>query len=126
MGPVENTVRAAFPTGVAELETISSGAPFGMAWDGKGIRVFLGTKRKPSRLSWGCLEGVPSHLRGRGWVPVGGKKSVIGEPNTFDEYLKKCVKTLTSRWVARSASRCRCGRVRIDPIEVRLTTRFET
>jgi len=125
VGPVEQLVRARFPTGRADLETLSQGAPFILTWDAKGIRVFLGKKRTPSRLSWYCLEGVPGHLRGQGWMPAGGMNDVRGEPGTLDEHLKKCVKTNTSRWVVRVLRDAGVVEARIGPVEVRLATRFE-
>jgi hypothetical protein len=97
-----------------------------VTWDAKGIRVHLGPQRTPSRLSWACLEGVPGHLHGKGWMLVGGQKSVVGEPDTLDQHLKGCVKTLTSRWVARVLRDAGVVEVRLDRMAVRLTTRFES
>jgi hypothetical protein len=96
-----------------------------VTWDAQGIRLFLGRRRTPTRLRWACLEGVPGVLRGKGWMLVGGQKDVAGEPGTLDEHLKKCSKTLTSRWVARVLRDAGVVEVRIDPLEVRLTMRFE-
>jgi hypothetical protein len=125
MGPVEDAIRMKFPTRRADLETLSNGAPFSVTWDGKGIIVYLGKQRTPSRLSWSCLEGVPRHLRGQGWMLAGGLNRVTGEPGTLDEHLKKCVKVNTSRWVARVLRDAGVLEIRLDPVEVRLTTRFE-
>lgn len=126
MGPVEQAIRARFPTRHADLETLSHGAPFELTWDEKGIIVHLGKQRTPSRLSWSCLEGVPGHLRGEGWMLAGGMNRVTGEPGTLDEHLKKCVKVNTSRWVARVLRDAGVVEARIDPMEVRLAPRFES
>ncbi len=126
MGPVEQAVRAAFPSGRANLETLSHGAPFIVTTDSKGIRVLLGKKHTPSRLSWSCLEGIPGHLQGQGWMLAGGMNDVRGEPGTLDEHLKNCIKTNTSRWVVRVLRDAGVVEARIEPVEVRLTARFET
>lgn len=89
MGPVKHAVRATLPTGSAMVETLSEGAPFELdRVDDAGIRVRLGRKRTPTRLSWACLEGVVPFLRGRGWVAAGGKNDVRGEAGKLDEHLK--------------------------------------
>lgn len=124
MGPVEKAIRERFPSRHADLQTLSTGAPFELAWDEKGILVYLGKQRTPSRLSWVCLEGVPGHLKGQGWMLAGGMNKVTGEPGTLDEHLKKCVKVNTSRWVARVLADAGVVEVRTDPVEVRLATRF--
>jgi hypothetical protein len=56
---------------------------------------------------------------------AGGMNKVTGEPGTLDEHLKKCVKVNTSRWVARVLHDAGVVEARIDPVEVRLATRFE-
>ena len=56
---------------------------------------------------------------------VGGLKDVKGQAGTLDEHLKKCVKTLTSWWVARVLLDAGVVEARTDPIEVRLTTTYE-
>lgn len=124
MGPVERAIRERFPSREANLETLSRGAPFVLTWDHKGILVYLGQQRTPSRLSWACLEGVPGHLRGAGWMLAGGMNKVTGEPGTLDEHLKKCVKVNTSRWVVRVLRDAGVVEARIDPVEVRLTPAF--
>jgi hypothetical protein len=125
MGPVEQAIRAKFPGRHANLETLSHGAAFELTWDEKGILVYLGKQKTRSRLAWRCLEGVPGHLRGQGWMLAGGLNRVTGEPGTLDEHLKKCVKVNTSRWVARVLRDAGVIEVRIDPMEVRLATGFE-
>lgn len=124
MGPVEQAIRARFPSRHAHLETLSQGARFELAWDDKGILVYLGQQRTPSRLSWACLEGVRGHLRGQGWMLAGGMNRVTGEPGTLDEQLKKCVKVNTSRWVVRVLRDAGVVEARTHPVEVRLTTAF--
>lgn len=124
MGPVEQAIRAKFPGGRADLRTLSQGAPFVLTWDAKGIRVLLGQLQTPSRLSWSCLEGVPGHLRGQGWMMAGGMNKVTGEPGTLDEHLKKCVKVNTSRWVVRVLRDAGVVEARTDPVEIRLTPAF--
>lgn len=125
MGPVEQAIRARFPARRADLETLSHRAPFVVTWDEKGIILYLGQQRTPSRLSWSCLEGVPNHLRGQGWMLAGGMNRVTGEPGTLDEHLKRCVKVNTSRWVVRILRDAGVVEARTQPVEVRLTTRFE-
>jgi DNA-binding transcriptional ArsR family regulator len=125
MGPVERAIRTRFPIRQADLETLSQRAPFALTWDEKGILVYLGKQRTPSRLSWSCLEGVPGHLRGQGWMLAGGMNRVTGEPGTLDEHLKKCVKVNTSRWVVRVLRDAGVVEARIDPVEVRLASKFE-
>lgn len=125
MGPVQQAIQTAFRDRRTDLETLSYGAPFILTWDAKGIRVLPGRKQTPSRLTWACLEGVPDFLRGKDWIMAGGQKGVRGEPGTLDEYLKGCVKTLTSRWVVRVLRDAGVVEARIDPVEVRLTPMFE-
>ena len=100
-GSVQRAIRRGLSIGQI-LHTHARGAAFEIGGiDGDGLLLLLGKGRHPTKLSWRCLEGIPGVLASRGWVKVGGKFSVEGEPDTLDDYLKRFTKVLTSRWVAR-------------------------
>ena len=102
MGPVEDAIRTKFSAPVT-LHTLGQRKPFKLsAIDNDGIVLLLGEGEWPTRLSWECLESVPTFLRGQaGWVPAGGKHSVAGEPGTLDKHLKRYQKTDVARWLVR-------------------------
>ena len=84
---------------VRSYYTMSRRSPFLLARiDHEGIVLDL-AMRWATRLSWDCLEGVVSALRGRGWVRAGGVHSLESLAGSLDEYLKGCVKRDTTNWV---------------------------
>ena len=71
------------------------------AVDENGIVLQLGRQEAWTRLSWACLESVPTFLASQGgWVAAGGQHNVGGEPGTLDEHLKGCLKRDVARWLA--------------------------
>lgn len=100
MEDVERAIRANLVEGTV-LHTTARHAEFLVdRIDNQGMVLRLGEGRNPVRISWGCLEGVPAFLEGRGAIPIGGMHITEGQPGTLDEYLKTCVHVNTARWVA--------------------------
>ena len=99
-GRVETALRRRF-TPPTILHTFGQGRPFTLsAIDADGIVLELGAKRAHTRISWECLEGVPTFLDGRDWTRPGGGRNTNGEPGTLDEYLKQCIKRDTAHYVS--------------------------
>lgn len=125
MGPVEKEIRAKLRPGT-KLYTISRRSPFLLARvDSEGIVLDLAMKWA-TRLSWGCLEGVVTTFRGRGWIRAGGVHSLESLPGSLDEYLKGCVKRDTTNWVVVVLREA--GVLEVDagrPLVVRLTPGFD-
>ncbi|MBM2812826.1 MAG: hypothetical protein HW416_3585 [Chloroflexi bacterium] len=100
LGPVETAVRNQFSAPVV-LHTLDQCRPFMLRLiDAQGIVLELGVKRAQTRISWACLEGILSFLRGRDWIRAGGGRNIEGEPGTLDEYLKQCIKRDTAHYIA--------------------------
>ena len=126
MGPVEQAVRSTFEV-PKTLHTLGQAKRFVFAEiDRDGILLLLGQNEARTRLSLVCLESLVPFLNGQpGWVPAGGVHSVLGEPGTLDEHLKRYLKRDVARWlcvVLRDA-----GVVRLDegpPLRLRLAERF--
>lgn len=69
---VERAIRDSIAPG-KRLRTFPRKAPFIVkAVDERGVLLLLGQGEFRVRLSWDCLEGIPSFLRGREWVRIGG------------------------------------------------------
>lgn len=118
---VEAEIRAAVPAGTT-LTTYGQGAEFVVAeYDADGMVMLLGAGRHRTRLPWASLEGIPSFLKGKGWVMAGGQFSTEGQAETLDEYLKRWLKRDVARWLARVLEVA--GVVEVDagrPLRVRL------
>lgn len=101
MGPVERAIRKTFSPPVS-LRTLAQGSGFELeTLDDRGIRLLRG-ERRPTRLSWECLEGVPAYLRQHpGWIPAGGSHVGAGAPGTLDEHLKRYLSTHVSNYITR-------------------------
>ena len=100
VGPVEQAIKEALAPPVS-LVTPMRNAPFELEkFERRGIVLLLGAQLTPTPISWKCLEGVPEHLRGRGWVKIGSKYELDSEPGTLDAYLKGCIARATGGWVA--------------------------
>jgi hypothetical protein len=103
------------PTGTASFEVAQL--------SGEGLSLLIGPVRTRTLLSWGCLEGVPEHLDGRGWVLVGANRDVNGDYG-LDGYLKGWIKRQIANYVAVVLERA--GVLELDrrrPAQVRLTDR---
>lgn len=102
MGPIERAIRATFLPPVT-LETLARRKPFTLAAiDDEGILLVLGETESRARVSWECLEGVPSFLhQHRGWIRAGGSHAATGEPGTLDEHLKRDLPTHVANYVTR-------------------------
>ena len=81
--------------------------------DERGVVLLLGRGRFRTPLSWDCLEGIPSFLRGRGWVRIGGVFSVDSDPGALDGYMKQYTKRAAANWVASLLTKA--GIVEVDP-----------
>jgi len=121
LGPVQRAVRASLAPGDT-LATPVRGAGFVVERiDDVGLVLLLGQGGWWTRLTWGCLEGIPPYIAGRGWVRIGSKYEISADPGTLDAYLKEHVKRATASWVAAVLERA--GIVEIDrtpPASVRL------
>ena len=102
VGPVERAIRATFSPPVT-LETLARRKPFTLAaTDDEGILLVLGETESAARVSWECLEGVPSFLHQHpGWIRAGGTHAATGEPGTLDEHLKRDLPTHVANYVTR-------------------------
>lgn len=102
VGPIERAIRATFSPPVT-LETLARRKPFTLAAiDDEGIVLVLGGTESRTRVSWECLEGVPSFLhQHRGWIRAGGSHAATGEPGTLDEHLKRDLPTHVANYVTR-------------------------
>src|SRR6266511_6354921 len=122
MGPVERAIKDRIGEG-RELHTPARKARFVVGRiDERGIVLLLGKGGWRTRLSWECLEGIVPFLSERGWIVIGGVYETAGQPGTLDEYLKRCTRTSTSRWVA--AVLAEAGIVELSaesPVRLRLT-----
>lgn len=121
MGPIETAVRSSLSEG-AILKTPTQGQPFIVETiDSRGVVLLIGAKRTRTAFSWSVLEDVDTAFRNQGWVVIGGRRDVEGNPGTLDGYLKSYVKRDTAGWVAsllQSAGvvdidRTRPGRIRV-------------
>lgn len=122
-GPVENAIRAHVIPG-SRLPTPTGNATF-LVHELREFELILllGEKQTWTPLSWDCLEGTLSFLRGRAWVRVGANRDPSGDPATLDGYLKGCMtyKRQTANYVAVLLERA--GLVDVDrnrPASVRL------
>ena len=120
-GLIEKAVRRTI-TKDEILYTPAKPAPFEVKTiDGKGIVLLLGEKKTPTKISWECLEGIPAFLRGKDWVEIRMTFNTKSAPNTFDEYMKKCVRRATANYIAVVLEKA--GIVEIDrkrPLRIRL------
>jgi hypothetical protein len=102
VGPVERAIRATFSPPVT-LETLARRKPFTLAAiDDEGIALLLGETESGARVSWECLEGVPSFLHQHpGWIRAGGSHAATGQPGTLDEHFKHDLPTHVANYVTR-------------------------
>lgn len=97
---VQSAIRSTVGPG-ARLFTPTGRGQFTVAEiDDVGVVLLLGKKEAHTRLSWSALEGVPTFLRGRGWVLIGSIYDVSAIDGTLDAYLKLFVNRATAGWVA--------------------------
>lgn len=120
-GPVEKAIRASITAGTS-LPTPTGQATFIVAeLKHDGMTLLLGPKRTATFLTWGCLEGITSCLRGRGWVRVGANRDVNGNPGTLDAYLKSHIKRQVADYIAVVLERSRLVELNRDrPASLRL------
>jgi hypothetical protein len=120
-GPVETAIRSHLTPGL-RLPTPTGRAMFVLHQLGDTEMILLlGDKQARTPFSWRCLEGIPSFLRGRGWIRIGANRDVRGDPEAFDGYLKGCIKRQTADYVAVVLERA--GLVDLDrerPARIRL------
>ena len=126
MGPVERAVRASLRDG-EELLTPGQGKPFWVhRMDEGGLVLLLGKGRWETRIPWGCLEGVPELLRGRGWIRTSGSFAPESDTTTLSGYLKQFVNRETANWVAVVLDKS--GVIELDrsrPLSARLSKEFQ-
>lgn len=126
MGRVEQAIRSRY-SAPTTLYTFAQRKPFALdAIDADGIVLLLGDGGWHTRLTWECLESVVPFLRRHpGWVPAGGKFSVVGEPGTLDEHLKGYLKRDVARWLTRVLSDAGVVEASERPaLSIRLIDRF--
>lgn len=120
-GHIEAAIRSEIRSGMT-LTTPARGKAFTVARvDDAGIVLLLGAKETPTPLTWTCLEGIGPFLGQRGWVEIGSRFDVQGDPTTLDGYLKGFINRATANWVAAVLEQA--GVVEIDrgrPARVRL------
>jgi hypothetical protein len=124
-GPVQTALRSTVHDG-DQLATPARGAPFIVdRIDSDGVVLLLGKQRAVTRFSWGCLEGLPEYVRGKGSVPIGSKYATDADPGTLDAYLKGHVNRATAGWVAALLERAGVFEIKRDrPASVRLSPTF--
>lgn len=122
--PVQQSIRATITPG-ATLRTAARGAPFVVERiDSNGMVLLLGATNVPTSFDWRCLEGIPSFLRGKGWVEVGSRYGPA-ETGTLHDYMLGCVNRATANWIAKVLEVA--GVVELDggrPLRVRLRADF--
>ena len=64
-----------------------------------GLSLLFGPRRTRTLLPWRCLEGIPSYLRGRGWMVVGANRDVNSNYG-LDGYLKGWIPRQAANYVA--------------------------
>ena len=100
MGPVESAVRRSIRVGEV-LQTPARGKSFVVdSVDDRGVVLLFGRMRTRTPFSWAALEGVRIEFKDRGWIVIGGWRSVEGNPGTLDGYLKGIMKRDTAGWIA--------------------------
>lgn len=121
---VEEAIRSALRSGEV-LATPTGAATFTVDQiDADGLSLLFGPKKTRTLLTWPCLEGVPGHLRGQGWVLVGANRDMDSDYG-LDGYLKGWIKRQTANYVAVVLERA--GVLELDrerPARVRLTNRW--
>lgn len=121
MGPVESAIRRSIRPG-DDLETPAKRKLFTVdAIDENGVVLLFGRKKTSTRFNWASLEGVRTTFLHSGWIVIGGRREVQGNPGTLDSYVKQVMKRDTAGWVASlleaagivELDRARPGRMRI-------------
>ena len=124
-GPIENAIRSSIAPG-STLTTFARRSPFVFERaSSEGMLLLVGKGRWEVSLSWECLEGVASFLRGRGWVVVGSRFDVGGDPEKLDGYLKGYTGLGPAGYVARVLEKA--GFVELDggrPLRLRLMPQY--
>lgn len=124
-GPIENAIRSSIAPG-STLTTFARRSPFVFERaSSEGMLLLVGKGRWEVSLSWECLEGVASFLRGRGWVVVGSRFDVGGDPEQLDGYLKGYTVKGPAGYVARVLETA--GVVELDggrPLRLRLMPQY--
>jgi hypothetical protein len=101
------------PTGTATFEVCQL--------ELEGLSLLFGRRKTRTLLTWSCLEGIPAHLHGEDWVPIGANRDVNSKYG-LDGYLKSWVKRQAANYVAVVLERA--GVVELSrerPAHVRLT-----
>lgn len=126
VGPVECAVRAAIPERTI-LPTVVRAAPFEVeALEERHIVLRVGKRRTSTTVRWEQLEDVPSFLAKRGWVEIGSRYEVVGDPTTLDGFLKQDMKRSGASYVATILERASVIEVdREPPARVQLLTGFD-
>ena len=121
MGPVELAIRRSIRAG-DELKTPAQEKIFVVyAIDENGVVLLFGRKQTSTRFSWVALEGIRTQFLDSGWIVIGGRRDVQGNPGTLDGYVKQVMKRDTAAWIASlleaagvvELDRSRPGRMRV-------------
>lgn len=102
--------------------TSSRRAPFTVEKvDTAGVTFRVGEGKWKVTVPAECLEGIPSYLRGKGWVRIGSIHDVA-EEGTLEAYLDKYVSRSSSSYVVPLLERIKIIKVqRSRPAKIKLT-----
>lgn len=121
MGPVELAVRRFVRAG----ETLETPAQMKSSKvdtiDEGGVVLLFGRKQTPTPFTWEALERIRTQCLQSGWIVIGGRRDVHGEPGTLDGYVKQVVNRDAAGYIASlfeaagvaELDRSRPGRMRI-------------
>jgi hypothetical protein len=121
MGPGESAIRHSIRAGES-LETTAQKKPFTVdTIDQSGVALLFGRKQTRTPFTWEALEGIRTQFLHSGWIVIGGRRDVHGEPGTLDGYVKQvvnrdaagCVASLLEEAGVVELDRARPGRMRV-------------
>lgn len=100
MGPIESAVRRSIRAGES-LETPAQKKAFTVdSIDQIGVVLLFGRKQTRTPFTWEALEGIRAEFLHSGWIVIGGRRDVHGEPGTLDGYVKQVVNRDAAGYVA--------------------------
>jgi hypothetical protein len=89
--------------------------------DQSGVVLLFGQKQTPTLFTWEALESIRAHCLNSGWIVIGGRRDVHGEPGTLDGFVKQVVNRAAAGYIASlleaagiaELERSRPGRMRV-------------
>jgi len=121
MGPVESAIRENIRCG-ERLETPAQRKPFTVdTIDRNGVALLFGKQQTRTPFKWVVLESVRTEFLNSGWIVIGGRRDVEGEPGTLDGFIKQVVNRDSAGYIASlleaagvvELDRSRPGRMRV-------------